>query len=35
MLENKADAALKILEEGMARLNAPKYITQAFEWIRE
>ncbi|MFV1872743.1 MAG: ATP-dependent nuclease [Oleiphilus sp.] len=35
MLENKADAALKILEEGMSRLAAPEYISQAFEWIRE
>ncbi len=35
MLSNKADAALKILEEGMERLKTPEYITQAFEWIRE
>ena len=35
MLSNKADAALKILEEGIDRLSAPDYITQAFAWIRE
>ncbi|MCP8685936.1 ATP-dependent nuclease [Marinobacterium sedimentorum] len=34
MLSNKADAALKILEQGMDRLVAPKYIGNAFEWIR-
>lgn len=35
MLSNKADAALKILEEGIERLQTPEYIAQAFEWIRE
>lgn len=35
MLSNKADAAIAILEGGMDRLEAPDYIKQAFEWIRE
>ncbi len=35
MLDNKADAALKLLEEGMDRLVTPSYISQALTWIRE
>lgn len=35
MLSNKADTALALLERGIDRLQAPEYIRQAFEWIRE
>lgn len=35
MLANKADSALKILDLGSNRLITPKYIKQAFEWIKE
>ena len=35
MLTNKADAALKLLEEGNGRIKAPDYIVQALTWIKE
>ncbi|MEE8058528.1 MAG: TOPRIM nucleotidyl transferase/hydrolase domain-containing protein [Pseudomonadales bacterium] len=35
MLDNKANAALKLLEEGMGRLVPPDYISQALAWIKE
>ena len=35
MLANKADAALKLLEDGVDRLVVPDYIIQALRWIRE
>jgi len=34
MLNNKADAAFKLLEEHAADLVAPPYIREAIEWIR-
>lgn len=35
MLANKADAALKLLEEGNDNIKAPNYIVQALTWIKE
>ena len=35
MLDNKADTALKLLEDGMDRLVVSDYILQALTWIRE
>ncbi len=35
MLNNKADAALKLLEGGLDRLVVPEYIERALTWIRE
>lgn len=35
MLDNKANAALKILENGIGRLVTPEYISQALIWIKE
>ena len=35
MLANKADAALKLLEEGNDKIKAPDYIGQALKWIKE
>ena len=35
MLTNKADAALKLLEEGGDEIVAPQYIAQALTWIKE
>ncbi len=35
MLANKADAALKLLEEGKDKIKTPSYIEQALTWIKE
>lgn len=35
MLANKADVALKLLEQGNERIKAPDYIVQALTWIKE
>jgi putative ATP-dependent endonuclease of the OLD family len=35
MLANKADAALKLLEEGGDKIQASDYIVQALTWIKE
>ena len=35
MLNNKADASLKLLEDGLDRLVCPNYIERALTWIRE
>jgi len=35
MLNNKANAALELLEKGMDRLVVPEYISQALAWIKK
>lgn len=35
MLANKADAALKLLEEGNDQIKVPSYIEQGLKWIKE